>query len=538
LLTYLRRNPQVSFEIFGTIPVPHVLKEFGARITLAPKIDNYEQFLQRFVEYEWDIGICPLVPIPFNFLKANSKWVEYTAVGAAVVASRGTVYDKCCSEGCGILATTEQEWLEALEYLTHNPESRSEMVRHAQEKLRREYTPVQLRSQVWSMINLAQDGQISNAINLRTINNLKKIPKNERILFISNAYVPTLQLSFVKPLAGLVANEIINIDFLFENELKQEKWRDEGFSTHVSWIEHRFEKFRPTLLIFCRYSGPHSDLMLDLAKRRSIPCIYHIDDDLLSIPKDIGRKKFEFHNNPKRLESVRLLLDQSDMVYASTAKLAQHLTSLAIKSPIIAGLVYCSGKIINKAVYNPARKIGYMASADHAHNLTQVIGALVRLLRKYPSVSFEFFGSIASPPELIEFGERIRHAPKIDNYDEFLLRFAEYQWDIGICPLNPIHFNMMKSNTKWVEYTSVGAAVVATKGTVYDDCCSKGCGLLAETEDEWFDALDLLVSDSDARYHQIVQAQEKLVNEYSIETLREQVLNIVARAHALHEIVN
>jgi len=306
----------------------------------------------------------------------------------------------------------------------------------------------------------------------------------------------------------------------------------------VTWIKHRFENFQPTLLLFCRYSGPHSDLMLDLAKRRGIPCIYHIDDDLLNIPEDIGREKYEFHNSPKRLESVRLLLDRSDLVYASTAKLAQHLTSLAIKSPITAGLVYCSGKIINKAVYKPARKIGYMASADHAHNLTQVIGAVVRLLRKYPSVSFEFFGSISSPPEFTEFGERIRHAPRIDNYDEFLLRFAEYQWDIGICPLNPIHFNMMKANTKWVEYTSVGAAVVASKGTVYDDCCSKGCGLLADTEDEWFDALDLLVSDSDARYQQIVQAQEKLVNEYSVERLREQVLNIFARAHALHEIVN
>ena len=210
--------------------------------------------------------------------------------------------------------------------------------------------------------------------------------------------------------------------------------------------------------------------------------------------------------------------------------------SLGFKAPIISGSIYCSGEIINKAVCRSAHKIGYMASADHAHNLTQVIGALVRILRKHTSISFEFFGTISIPEELSEFGERIGHAPKIDNYTEFLQRFSEYRWDIGICPLNPIHFNMMKANTKWVEYTSVGAAVVASKGTVYDDCCSKGCGLLAETEDEWFDALDLLIRDSDARYQQLVLAQEKLVNEYSIETLRAQVLEIFARAHAMHEI--
>ena len=536
VLTYLRRNPQVSFEIFGTIPIPQVLAEFGARITQAPKIDSYEQFLQRFVDYQWDIGICPLAPIAFNLLKANTKWVEYTAVGAAVVASRGTVYDKCCAEGCGILATTEQEWLEALEHLTHHPAARSEMVRQAQVKLQREYSPGQLRSQVWSMIELVKDGQIKTATNRQAITKQKKPHINERILFISNAYVPTLQLSFVKPLARLVANGTVNIDFLFEEQLKRKQWRDEGLPSPVSWIKHRFETFRPTLLLFCRYSGPHSDLMLDLAKQHSIPCIYHIDDDLLDIPEDIGHEKYEYHNSPKRLESVRLLLDNSDLVYASTAKLEQHLTSLLIKAPITAGLIYCSGHVINKAVYRSALKIGYMASADHAHNLTQVIGALVRLLRKHPSVSFEFFGSISSPTEFAEFSERIIHAPKIDNYDEFLQRFAESHWDIGICPLNPIHFNLMKANTKWVEYTSVGAAVVASKGTVYDECCSQGCGLLAATEDEWFDALDLLIRDSDARHQQIVRAQEKLINEYSIDTLCEQVLNVFTRAHALHKI--
>ena len=276
--------------------------------------------------------------------------------------------------------------------------------------------------------------------------------------------------------------------------------------------------------------------MLELAKQNGISCLYHIDDDLLSIPQDIGHEKYKYHNHPNRLDSVRLLLDHSDLVYASTLKLGQHLSSLLIKAPITVGSVYCSGRIINKAAYKPAYKIGYMASADHAHNLTQVIGSLVRLLRKHPNVSFEFFGSISIPTELAEFDERIRHAPKIDNYDEFLQRFAAYQWDIGICPLNPIHFNMMKANTKWVEYTSVGAAVVASKGTVYDECCSEGCGLLASTEDEWFDALDLLIRDSDARYQQIVRAQEKLVNEFSIETLREQVLNVFTRAHVLHEI--
>jgi glycosyltransferase involved in cell wall biosynthesis len=92
----------------------------------------------------------------------------------------------------------------------------------------------------------------------------------------------------------------------------------------------------------------------------------------------------------------------------------------------------------------------------------------------------------------------------------------------------------MKANTKWVEYTSVGAAVVASKGTVYDECCGDGCGILAETEEEWFAALDKLVRDPEARFNQVRRAQEKLANSYSTESLREQVLDIFSQAHKLH----
>ena len=35
-----------------------------------------------------DIGICPLAPIDFNLMKANTKWVEYSSAGVAVVAQR------------------------------------------------------------------------------------------------------------------------------------------------------------------------------------------------------------------------------------------------------------------------------------------------------------------------------------------------------------------------------------------------------------------------------------------------------------------
>jgi len=81
-----------------------------------------------------------------------------------------------------------------------------------------------------------------------------------------------------------------------------------------------------------------------------------------------------------------------------------------------------------------------------------------------------------------------------------------------------------------VEYTSVGAAVIASKGTVYDECCADGCGILADSEEEWFNAFELLILNPEARYEQVIRAQEKLQREYSLDRLSDQVIDIFDQA--------
>jgi hypothetical protein len=174
-----------------------------------------------------------------------------------------------------------------------------------------------------------------------------------------------------------------------------------------------------------------------------------------------------------------------------------------------------------------------MASADHAHNLDMIVPAIERLLDRNPQLEFETFGSIAVPERLRRFGERVRSAPPIADYDKFLDEFTQREWDVGICPLAPIEFNLMKANTKWVEYTAAGGAVVASRDTVYNECCAGGCGILAGSIDEWFSALDLLVNNVDERVSTIERAQAKLEEDYSIARLREQVLNVITQAKAI-----
>jgi glycosyltransferase involved in cell wall biosynthesis len=351
-----------------------------------------------------------------------------------------------------------------------------------------------------------------------------------RVMFIANSFLATLQLSFIKPLQPMIDAGTLTTSLITEQQMQRafgDKLRD---SVVHGWLSERLESFGPTAIVLCRYSGPHAEYVTAWARRRGIPTVYHIDDDLLDIPIDLGKSKYEYHNHPLRLSAVRHLLAHADLLYCSTPRLKERLQGPRGNAPALFGRIYASGAVLAKATMRPVRKVGYMANTGHTHDLRSIVPALVQFMRRNPDVQFEFFGTIPRPAELDEFADRIVICPQVQNYQEFLAELAKREWDVGLCPLLMTPFNLVKANTKWVEYTSVGAAVVASRGTVYDECCAGGCGLLASTNEEWVEALEKLVRDPAARFAQATRAQEKLNRVYSPERLRAQVLNVLTQA--------
>ena len=358
-------------------------------------------------------------------------------------------------------------------------------------------------------------------------------PERHRILFVANAIVPTWQVSFETPLSPLVGRgEIVSHLLTEEHLLRGSAIASESAASEWDRVDNLLSEFDPSIIVFCRYSGPAGPSIMSWARREGVPVVYHIDDDLLAIPRDIGQRKFEMHNATERVDSVRFLLESADLVYASTHRLRGRLLQYSPTLPIIAGNIYCSGRVLRRPVAGPLRKVGYMASADHAHNLDMVLPAIERFMDRNPDVQFELFGSIPIPAALHRFGDRIILAPPIAGYGRFLTEFSKRAWDVGICPLTPIDFNLMKADTKWVEYTSAGAAVVASRSTVYDECCAGGCGLLADGTDEWLNALEQLAHDDQFRVGMVERAQAKLEQEYNVGRLREQVLEVISEAGA------
>lgn len=351
----------------------------------------------------------------------------------------------------------------------------------------------------------------------------------ERVFYIANEVIPTLQLSFYKPLQPLVDVGQIVSDTLTAAQMKAQT----SDVNTKNWVLERLQTFKPSVMIFCRYSGPYVPDMLAYASQNGIPTIFHLDDDLLGIPKEIGQKKYEYHNHPSRLEAVRTLLGRADFIYFSTDKLKERFESKhRIQTPSLAGKIYCSGEVMAKAQEIKPLKIGYMGF-DHAHDFELALPALIDVLDAFPDVVFELFGSIPKPAVLERFGARISVIEPVRGYSDFMKKFASLGWAIGICPLADTEFNAVKANTKWVEYTSVGAATIATGGTIYDGCCADGCGVLAISNDDWKNALSALITDNSRRLDLVKKAQKKLQNEYSVDALRHQVLEVIARAKQL-----
>jgi len=353
-----------------------------------------------------------------------------------------------------------------------------------------------------------------------------------RIMYVANAFIPTLQLSFVKPLSPLVESGEISTELISEQQMKELFGKQLRDSTVHRWIDARLAAFRPTVIVFCRYSGPHAEYIIEQASGKNIPTILHIDDDLLNVPVEIGQKKYEYHNHPLRLAMVEHLLNNVSLIYSSTEALKQRFQSYGYNNEIQVGQIYCSGEVLIPAINRPVKKIGYMGF-DHAHDFELVLPAIIQLLRRYPQIEFELFGSIPKPASLDEFGSRVKLIPPVPEYGAFMAKFSTLNWDIGLCPLALTSFNTVKANTKWVEYTSVGAAVVASSGSVYDSCCADNRGMLINTTEDWFNALEKLVLDNHHRFDLVSKAQVRLMQDYSVASLREQVLSVLHRANEI-----
>ena len=301
-------------------------------------------------------------------------------------------------------------------------------------------------------------------------------------------------------------------------------------------ISNAFASEAPDLLVLSRYTSAGGLDWIARARSAHVPVIFHIDDDLLAVPASLGESKYRSYNDPARLKALRDNIESSDLCYVSTGELGRRLKQHGVTAPIVAGDIYCSVSADEVGALVPPATgpvIGYMGTAGHSADLALVLPAICETMDQVPALNFELFGTIKTPPELARFGTRVRHLPPVADYSEFRACLRSLGWWVGLAPLEDNPFNRCKADTKWVEYSLAGMAVVASDLPVYHRACADGAGVLAQGRDQWRQSILRLIERPQERASMIEAAERKLREQYSHARLREQVAGIFEQVLAV-----
>ena len=88
----------------------------------------------------FDVGVMPLLDDDWARGKCAFKLIQYMACAIPVIASPVGANVEVVNGICGIMATTPEEWADALRWLRDRPQSRAEMGNAGRERVVQHYS--------------------------------------------------------------------------------------------------------------------------------------------------------------------------------------------------------------------------------------------------------------------------------------------------------------------------------------------------------------------------------------------------------------
>lgn len=215
-------------------------------------------------------------------------------------------------------------------------------------------------------------------------------------------------------------------------------------------------------------------------------------------PMEHGGRLLDIETNIRRRDLFRASFKNADMVSTTTDILRVKLSSINTNTVTLPNLIDFDQYPIVNHVKNRIR-VGWQGGASHYEDLYMVAPAIKKILKKYDNVDFVFWGDMRMyglfrdiPMERVECHQWVKQIC-------YPYKLACMNLDIGLCPIVDNEFNRNKSAIKWMEYSVVKSATIASNIPPYSNVISDGeTGLLVD-ENSWYDALENLILDNDKR---------------------------------------
>ena len=227
---------------------------------------------------------------------------------------------------------------------------------------------------------------------------------------------------------------------------------------------------------------------------------------------------------------VDYLLLHADGVIVSTPALKERLLNFNANIKVIPNAL--DERLLvpripsQSATYDTDQRIiiGYMGSLTHDEDLLMVLPALEEAYYRYRDrLEFQIVGIVrneATRKQLKNLPIRfVSPHPYENEYPLFMLWFTgKVNWDISISPLRDTPFNRCKSDIKFLDSCTIGAASICSRILPYKSTVKhKETGWLVENQEKaWVEALDSLISDHNLRLHIAHNANRYLYNERTL----------------------
>ncbi len=316
---------------------------------------------------------------------------------------------------------------------------------------------------------------------------------------------------------------------------KQEMFESLGISCSVvSWhdiTEAKKQISLASMVIFYRVPAVDSILsLINECRRLNVKCLWEIDDlmfneELLRQSHTIQTLSDDFakQNIFKDADYFHMAMLACDGAIASTQCLADIMKDEGVQDVYIIENAIDSqtleiveqqkqkNQVISKRYDNKIKIIYGSGSTTHNIDFLEAAPALAKILRQYPNVIFRIVGYLDLPEYFDDLSNQIERIG-FCSYTEYFAYLAES--DISIAPLEDFIFNDAKSNIKYIEASITGVASICSPRKEFVAAIEHGKnGLLADTEQEWFNAFDLLINDVELR-NKMAQAAYRSVNQY------------------------
>lgn len=279
---------------------------------------------------------------------------------------------------------------------------------------------------------------------------------------------------------------------------------------------------RSNVMVWQRVSEPTLLPKLQLAKQQGIKNIYELDDDLFNIPEKF-EKPYAHYATPEVRAAILEFMRGCDAITVSTHELAHAIRHHVPSHPIFVVENTLDVERWEDAYAakqtNPTEKIviGWMASGSHTIDAPLIMPALLRALQEDERVHIKLIGWVGWEQMSDVFKPYADRIETMDWVDYVQLPKIMQDIDIGICPLIDNAFNRSKSGIKWLQYSALGAATVASDLAPYRDIRDGEDGMLvAETQEAWADAISGLVKDDAKRKAMGAKARQRLLADFDV----------------------